>query len=258
MDTSWNKYFEELEAFYAHPDIATWKAVLGTELHYHFGFFPEGDESLQQACRLAVESLYRWLPKGNSVLDAGCGWGGPLNMLVNEHGMTGSGVTISEHQATYCRSLGLNVERANLESYKLTKHVDAVLLIGSVEHIRQKRTLFKTLRSGASSLVMHITCTTNLLHAVHPQMVPPGYMFFETPEMIVRHLKAAGWNVKFAVDQDACIQPTLRHWLNGIIRQYGDQMPPGHLGALKKLCEYALGQGTAWEKANPLLEVYAE
>ena len=42
MSASSSEYFDELEAFYAHPDIATWKAVLGTELHYHFGFFPDG------------------------------------------------------------------------------------------------------------------------------------------------------------------------------------------------------------------------
>ncbi len=123
MNASSSEYFDELEAFYAHPDIATWKAVLGTELHYHFGFFPHGNESLQQACRLAVESLYRWLPQGNSVLDAGCGWGGPLNMLVNERGMRGSGVTISDLQASYCKSLGLRVEKANLESYSMNENI---------------------------------------------------------------------------------------------------------------------------------------
>ena len=56
------------------------------------------------------------------MLDAGCGWGGPLNMLINERGMTGSGITISGLQASYCMSLGLHVEKANLEGYAMKKN----------------------------------------------------------------------------------------------------------------------------------------
>ncbi|MEE4173078.1 MAG: class I SAM-dependent methyltransferase [Xanthomonadales bacterium] len=252
-----DSYFDELERFYTVTDIAVWQRVLGPQLHYHNGFFPEGDETLEEATCLAVRSLYDDVQPGASLLDAGCGWGGPLAMLVEEHGCRGQGITISQSQRDYCTNLGLSVHRANLESFVPEGRFDACLLLESLEHIRDKRRLFRVLSGHCDTLLLRTNCTARVDRAFHPHTVPPGYMFLETPGMILGHLEATGWRVERSEDRRPLAVMSNKHWLERLQSEFPMQEPPGHLGVLYRQVSHAEKNPEAWAAANPLLEVVA-
>ncbi|MBD1821243.1 class I SAM-dependent methyltransferase [Cyanobacteria bacterium FACHB-DQ100] len=72
------------------------------------------------------------------VLDIGCGWGGILKRLVNEHGVQQAiGLTLSEAQADWVRALNHPQIEVNLEgwqNYEPTAPFDAIISVGAFEH----------------------------------------------------------------------------------------------------------------------------
>ena len=134
---------EILDQFYGGA-IATWRRILGPELHYHAGLFetPDtdtvDDAAMTQALRRAVTELYRFMPPGSSVYDIGCGWGGPLAMLVRDQNCRGLGLTISRTQFRHVASLGLPVRLGDAERTLPPGPFDCALLLELFCHIADK------------------------------------------------------------------------------------------------------------------------
>jgi len=90
------------------------------------------------------------LEPGMRVLDIGCGWGGAAQFAAERHGVTVTGVTVSEHQAAAARRrcAGLPVEIVLDDYRRLTGRYDRIWSLGMFEHVgaRNYRTYFDKLR----------------------------------------------------------------------------------------------------------------
>jgi cyclopropane-fatty-acyl-phospholipid synthase len=131
-------------------------AMLGPEMIYSCGYWrtPDGRTApdLASAQRAKLDLAFRKLDlrPGQRVLDIGCGWGGALRHAARTHGVTGVGITISEHQARHAREAcaGLPVE-IRLQDYReLDERFDHVFSIGMFEHVGvdNYRRYFKAVR----------------------------------------------------------------------------------------------------------------
>jgi cyclopropane-fatty-acyl-phospholipid synthase len=72
---------------------------------YSCAYFPTGAEDLDAAQEAKLEHICRKLrlQPGERLLDVGCGWGGLLEYAATRHGVSGTGITLSEPQASAAR-----------------------------------------------------------------------------------------------------------------------------------------------------------
>jgi hypothetical protein len=246
-----------LDAFYSSEDIATWKAIIGNDLHYHFGHF-QGQEDADTGGRQAVREFYDAIPVGATVLDAGCGWGGPARMLETERQCRVEGVTISRAQAEYCRSLDLNVRCADLERDELPGHFDVAFMLESLEHIRDKQGLLRRLRACADRLVLEINCFADVRARASWPLQFGASMHMRTVPEICEIVESAGWRIRAQRNRRPHSMRSLELWLDALQRMFGAAPAPGQFGALRSHVEHALAAPDEWAHNNPLLVIVAE
>ncbi|MGH6922651.1 MAG: SAM-dependent methyltransferase [Propylenella sp.] len=245
----------DLDRFYSVPSVDMWRAVLGEELHYHNGFFL-GPCSLETGLRRTVENFYAHIPERCTILDAGCGWGGPARMLVKERDCHVSGVTISRAQAEYCLRTGLSVRLADLEDDPLSGDFDVAFLLESLSHIRGKQELLRRLRSRAKTLIVSVNCVADGFSG--ERLTFGGSMELCTPAELEASVTQAGWRIVLMRDRRKEALPTLFHWQRNIKKAFGDEQPPGQLGVLRDMTEHALRNVDAWSRSYPLIDIVAE
>ncbi|TBR38788.1 MULTISPECIES: cyclopropane fatty acyl phospholipid synthase [Dyella] len=136
-----------------HYDLGNdlFQAMLGKRLVYSCGYWANADnvDDAQVAKLDLICRKLRLLP-GQRVLDIGCGWGEALKYAAEKYGIEGVGVTVSQEQAEYARTLcaGLPIE-IRLQDYRdIDDTFDAILSIGMFEHVGalNYRTYFETAR----------------------------------------------------------------------------------------------------------------
>ena len=138
----------------AHYDLGNdlFRAMLGKRLVYSCGYWAAADRlDDAQAAKLDLVCRKLRLQPGQRVLDIGCGWGEALKYAAEHYGIEGVGITVSQRQADYARTLcaGLPIE-IRLQDYReLTERFDAVYSIGMFEHVggRNYRSYFETVRN---------------------------------------------------------------------------------------------------------------
>jgi len=106
--------------FYSNNPLDVWQQVLGPSMHYHVG----GDR--------AVRDLYPHIPNNSTILDIGCGWGGPATLLTNEKHCILHGVTNSEQQHIF---YPYDSTLADANTFIPTQHYDITLFIESFCHL---------------------------------------------------------------------------------------------------------------------------
>ncbi len=137
----------------AHYDLGNdlFESMLGRRLVYSCGYWKDAsDLDAAQEAKLDLVCRKLRLKSGMRVLDIGCGWGEALKFAAERYGVSGVGVTVSEHQAHYARELcsGLPIE-IRLQDYRdITETFDAVYSIGMFEHVGWKnyRSYFEVCR----------------------------------------------------------------------------------------------------------------
>jgi len=244
-----------LDEFYSAESIAEWKQIIGEELHYHFGYY-KGGEDLKTAAEQTVRNFYPYIPSGSQILDAGCGWGGPAQLLVHDRQCNVTCITISQTQANYCRSLGLTVHQLNLEKDQIEGHYDVVFSLEVLSHIRDKIGLLKRLRHRADRLAISVTCTADKNHG--ERLTFGGSMILYTPAELKQMVKEAGWKIISMKDRRVQSMPTLLYWRARFNETYGDKTPPGQLNLLRQLTEEALKNPAVWAKSLPLIDIVAD
>lgn len=244
-----------LDAFYGSAPISLWKQIIGEELQYHFGYF-RGQEDLATALRQTVRNFFPHITEGATILDAGCGWGGPAGVLAHERGCTVHCVTVSSPQAAYCAELGLSVDVCDLEEeVALTGAYDVAFLLESLEHIRDKAALLRRLRARAARLVLSTACVAD--HYPGPRLTFGGSIVFCSVTELRRMLVDAGWEITAMSNRRPHAAPTLFHWKDRFDRVFGRETPPGQLAVLRELTEAALRDLAGWSRAFPLIDVVA-
>lgn len=244
----------DLDAFYSTGTIPEWKQVIGDEMHYHFGCF-RGNEDLEVGVRQTVRNFYAHIPPRSHVLDVGCGWGGPAMLLSRERGCTVKGLTVATAQVAYCRTLGLDVRRCDVERDPLPAGHDVALLLEVLEHIRDKPSLLHRLRGCAKRLVIASNCLRdeNMLRESFGQSA-----VLCTVEELCRTLLEAGWEIIHLRQRRFESLRSLVCWKRNLDRFYGTTQPPGQLARLRSIVTHALRNPIEWALANPLIDVVAD
>lgn len=245
--------------FYDTQHRALWRQVLGPGMHYHAGSFEQplsptipDDETATRAFRRAVEELYPFIPPGSRVYDLGCGWGGPMQMLVQELRCPVVGITASATQYQACAALGLQVRWNDVESTLPPGKFDVMLLLESFEHIQHKARLLAILRAFGKRLIMRVNCQDRMPNSVNFG----GTMHMISTSQLRALVEAAGFRI---VSWRACRTeglPSVQVW-HQRLQRIGKTDEP-HLETLRAFCERVLVAPEAWGISNPLIELIAE
>jgi cyclopropane-fatty-acyl-phospholipid synthase len=143
----------------AHYDIGNdlFRLFLDRDLQYSCAYFPNGDETLEDAQtkkkRHIAAKLH--LQPGQSVLDIGCGWGGLALYLASVADVRVVGITLSQeqHRAAQARAqaagLADRVEFRLVDYRNMSQTFDRVVSVGMLEHvgITHLREYFLTVRN---------------------------------------------------------------------------------------------------------------
>ncbi len=144
-----NSHAKAEENIHHHYDIGNdfYKLWLDTEeMQYTCAYFPVPDISLEQAQIAKLHHVCRklQLKPGDSVVEAGCGWGGLARFMAKHYGVNVTAYNISREQVIYARKqaeaegLSDRVEYV-LDDYRnITGEYDAFVSVGMLEHVGKR------------------------------------------------------------------------------------------------------------------------
>ncbi len=128
-----------------HYDLgnAFYRLFLDDDLQYSCAYYPEGNETLEQAQLLKKRHLAAklGLKDGQSVLDIGCGWGGLSLYLAQLADIEVTGISLSKEQLELAKARADHLGLSKRVSFKLQdyRQVDAkfdrVISVGMLEHV---------------------------------------------------------------------------------------------------------------------------
>ncbi len=212
-----------------------YKLFLSENMQYSCNYFTDWNNTLDQAAEDKVDMICRKLRlrPGETMLDAGCGWGGLLFHAAEKYGVKAHGMTLSQQQVEYIQA---EIPRRGLEgrvtvelrdAFQVSGNYDKIACIGIFEHIGIDnhalllRKMWDVLRDRGSILV-HTICRgakpkgvsfrkSRAEHRLIRKYIFPGGELGNVGE-IVQALEAAkfevhdveGWREHYAM--------TLKHW----------------------------------------------
>ena len=125
-------------------DGRTYSLFLDRDRQYSCGYFPRGDETLEEAQIAKKRHIAAKLVLNRpdlSVLDIGCGWGGMALTLAREFGARVTGITLSTEQLAEARAraaaegLSDRVSFELLDYRALHRRFDRIVSVGMFEHV---------------------------------------------------------------------------------------------------------------------------
>lgn len=128
-----------------HYDVgnAFYQLWLDAEMLYTCAYFPEPDASLEDAQIAKMDLVCRKLRlrPGQTVVEAGCGWGALARHMVRRYGVTVRAYNISHEQIAYARERARaegvegRVEYVEDDYRAITGKYDAFVSVGMLEHV---------------------------------------------------------------------------------------------------------------------------
>ena len=128
-----------------HYDLGNdfYRLWLDQQLVYTCAYFAEPDMSLEDAQIAKLDHVSRklWLRPGETVIEAGCGWGALALHMAREYGVTVRAYNISGEQLQYARErakregLDSQVEFIEGDWREISGDCDAFVSVGMLEHV---------------------------------------------------------------------------------------------------------------------------
>lgn len=131
---------------YHHYDLSNdfYKKWLDTEaMQYTCGYFPEHDMTLEQAQTAKLHHICRklQLKPGDTVVEAGCGWGGLARFMAMHYGVTVNAYNISREQIAFAKNKAQEMGLADQVTYveddyrNIKGEYDVFVSVGMLEHV---------------------------------------------------------------------------------------------------------------------------
>ena len=228
-----------------HYDIGNefYRLWLDEEMAYTCAYFAPGATTLEAAQLAKMEHVCRklQLKPGETVIEAGCGWGSLARYMAVHHGVKVRAFNISHEQIAYAKSRadaeGLNgrVEYIEEDYRNISGSCDAFVSVGMLEHVGVKhyrelgaiidRTLTPEGRGLIHSIGQNQPIPTNTW--VQRRIFPGGYT--PTLRQMMNILEPFDLSVLDVENLRLHYAQTLEHWLerfdhhqNEIRAMYGD------------------------------------
>ena len=128
-----------------HYDLPTgfYKLWLDPQMAYTCAYFPDREATLEEAQRAKLDLVCQklWLRPGESVVEAGCGWGGLALYMAKHYGARVKAFNISHEQILFARArakeqgLASQVDFVEDDYRNIQGRFDAFVSLGMVEHV---------------------------------------------------------------------------------------------------------------------------
>ncbi len=165
-----NSHAKAVENIHQHYDIGNdfYKMWLDKdEMQYTCAYYPRPDMSLEQAQIEKMHHVCRklQLKPGDSVVEAGCGWGGLARFMARHYGVNVTAYNISTEQVIYARrravAEGLSDQvKYILDDYRnIAGEYDVFVSVGMLEHVGKRdyptlgKVIDRCLKSGGRGLI---------------------------------------------------------------------------------------------------------
>ena len=155
-----------------HYDISNdfYKLWLDPEMVYTCAYFPESNSTLEEAQRAKMDLVCRkvWLRPGETVVEAGCGWGALALHMAGRYGVKVRAFNISTEQIAFAREraqregLASRVEFIQDDYRNISGRADAFVSVGMLEHVGKNhhadmaRTIWRTIGEEGRGLLHFI------------------------------------------------------------------------------------------------------
>ena len=179
---------------YRHYDLSTnfYQLWLDSQMVYTCAYFPHGTATLEEAQRAKLDLVCRklWLRPGETVVEAGCGWGALAMHMAKFYGVYVKAFNISKEQITFAREkaeregLGSRVEFHEDDYRNISGTFDAFVSVGMLEHVGRShyhdlaRVIHRSIGERGRGLLHFIG--RNYPYPLHPwirkRIFPGGYV----------------------------------------------------------------------------------
>ncbi len=142
-----------------HYDLGNdfYKLWLDEQLVYTCAYFPTPTATLEEAQIAKMERVCRklWLKPGETVVEAGCGWGALARHMAKFHGVKVRAFNLSREQVAYARQrareegLADRIEYVEADYRSITGQYDVFVSVGMLEHVgpQNYRTLGRVIQN---------------------------------------------------------------------------------------------------------------
>jgi cyclopropane-fatty-acyl-phospholipid synthase len=203
------------------------KLWLDEQMVYTCAYFPSPTLTLEQAQQRKMDYVCRKLrlQPGESVIEAGCGWGALARHMARHYGVTVRAYNISHEQIRYAREraaaegLGAQVEYVEDDYRNIRGQCDAFVSVGMLEHVGRDN--YPTL--GAIIDVCLAPHGRGLLHSIGRNQSCPMNAWIErrifpgsyppTLREMMAVLEPSGFSVLDVENLRLHYARTLEHWL---------------------------------------------
>jgi cyclopropane-fatty-acyl-phospholipid synthase len=201
---------------------------LGETMAYTCAYYPTADASLEQAQIAKMDHVCRklQLKPGDSVVEAGCGWGSLALHMASRYGARVRAFNISREQVAYAREqatrqgLDDRVEFIQDDYRNISGHYDVFASVGMLEHVGREnyaelgRVVRRSLGACGRGLIHSIGRNhPGLLHPWITRRIFPGAYAPSLGEMM-QIFEPSGLSVLDVENIRLHYALTLRHWLD--------------------------------------------
>jgi cyclopropane-fatty-acyl-phospholipid synthase len=201
---------------------------LGETMAYTCAYYPTADASLEQAQFAKMDHVCRklQLKPGDSVVEAGCGWGSLALHMAARYGARVRAFNISREQVAYARErarqqgLDDRVEFIQDDYRNISGHYDVFASVGMLEHVGREnyaelgRVVRRSLAASGRGLIHSIGRNhPGLLHPWITRRIFPGAYAPSLGEMM-QIFEPSGLSVLDVENIRLHYALTLRHWLD--------------------------------------------
>ena len=211
-----------------------WKQVLGEDLHYHVGW-GEGDILYN-----AVEHLYQFIGKESTVLDCGCGWGGPAKAIKRDLHCDITSVTNSPVQYDYIKkNVPIDVTLCDLQDYSPTKKYDCAVFIESFCHLKIPEDVIKNIKDSCDKIIIRDYVLKELNYPT--KYLGNWLMTIYYKEEFLSMFEKHGYKMTHCEDHyEDGLEPTVNYWLENLSKVERKDKTP-HILLLEKSARYLKG-----------------